>query len=87
MLTDAGRWRSRHLGVIWHPCTPVRTRPHTLPLPPIACGEGAWTMGDVPLHRRVYATLLAEALFAPSPEAYRAALAPVTREASLEASA
>jgi len=87
MLTDAGRRRSRRLGVVWYPCTQMRRRPHTLPLRPIARGEGAWAMGDMPLPPRLYATLLAEALFAPSPDVYRAALAPVTREASLEASA
>jgi adenosylmethionine-8-amino-7-oxononanoate aminotransferase len=31
---------------------------------------GALAVGDIPLYRRVYAPLLAEALFAPSPEAY-----------------
>ena len=34
---------------------------------------GALAVGDVPLYRRVYAPLLAEALFAPSPDAYLAA--------------
>jgi len=33
---------------------------------------GALAVGDVPLYRRVYAPLLAEALFAPSPDAYQA---------------
>jgi len=33
---------------------------------------GALAVGDVPLYRRVYAPLLAEALFAPSPDAYLA---------------
>lgn len=33
---------------------------------------GALAVGDIPLYRRVYAPLLAEALFAPSPDAYRA---------------
>ncbi len=31
---------------------------------------GALAVGDIPLYRRVYAPLLAEALFAPSPDAY-----------------
>ena len=33
---------------------------------------GALAVGDVPLYRRVYAPLLAEAVFAPSPDAYLA---------------
>ena len=33
---------------------------------------GALAVGDVPLYRRVYAPLLAEALFAPSPDSYAA---------------
>ena len=33
---------------------------------------GALAVGDVPLYRRVYAPLLAECLFAPSPDAYLA---------------
>ncbi|ADV28224.1 adenosylmethionine-8-amino-7-oxononanoate aminotransferase [Pseudoxanthomonas suwonensis 11-1] len=33
---------------------------------------GALAVGDIPLYRRVYAPLLAEALFAPSPDAYMA---------------
>ena len=33
---------------------------------------GALSVGDVPLYRRVYAPLLAECLFAPSPDAYLA---------------
>ncbi|MEO6365348.1 MAG: adenosylmethionine--8-amino-7-oxononanoate transaminase [Luteimonas sp.] len=33
---------------------------------------GALAVGDIPLYRRTYAPLLAEALFAPSPDAYRA---------------
>jgi adenosylmethionine---8-amino-7-oxononanoate aminotransferase len=33
---------------------------------------GALAVGDVPLYRRVYAPLLAEALFAPSPDAWHA---------------
>lgn len=42
MLTEAERWRSRDLAVLWHPCTQMREHPHTLPLLPIARGEGAW---------------------------------------------
>ncbi len=34
---------------------------------------GALAVGDVPLYRRVYAPLLIQPLFAPSPDAYRAA--------------
>jgi adenosylmethionine-8-amino-7-oxononanoate aminotransferase len=34
---------------------------------------GALAVGDIPLYRRVYAPLLTEALFAPSPDAYLAA--------------
>jgi adenosylmethionine-8-amino-7-oxononanoate aminotransferase len=33
---------------------------------------GALSVGDIPLYRRTYAPLLSEALFAPSPDAYRA---------------
>jgi adenosylmethionine-8-amino-7-oxononanoate aminotransferase len=33
---------------------------------------GALAVGDIPLYRRVYAPLLAQALFAPSPDAYLA---------------
>ena len=32
---------------------------------------GALAVGDIPLYRRVYAPLLAEAMFAPSPDAYQ----------------
>jgi adenosylmethionine-8-amino-7-oxononanoate aminotransferase len=42
MLTEAGRWRSRDLAVLWHPCTQMREHPDTLPLVPIARGDGAW---------------------------------------------
>ena len=45
MLTEAGDWRSRDLEVLWHPCTQMREHPHTLPLVPIARGEGAWLVG------------------------------------------
>ncbi|WP_045764574.1 adenosylmethionine--8-amino-7-oxononanoate transaminase [Xanthomonas albilineans] len=38
--TDA--WRKRDLSVLWHPCTQMREHPDTLPLLPIARGEGAW---------------------------------------------
>lgn len=42
--TQAGdaRWRARDLAVLWHPCTQMREHPGTLPLVPIARGEGAW---------------------------------------------
>ncbi|MBD7923998.1 adenosylmethionine--8-amino-7-oxononanoate transaminase [Xanthomonas sp. CFBP 8703] len=48
MLTDltasqtAAAWRQRDLAVLWHPCTQMREHPDTLPLLPIARGEGAW---------------------------------------------
>jgi adenosylmethionine-8-amino-7-oxononanoate aminotransferase len=50
MLTEAARWRSRDLSVLWHPCTQMREHHpgenrDTLPLVPIARGEGAWLVG------------------------------------------
>ncbi|MEP6633512.1 MAG: adenosylmethionine--8-amino-7-oxononanoate transaminase [Luteimonas sp.] len=45
MITDADRWRSRDLAVLWHPCTQMREHPDTLPLLPIAHGDGAWLVG------------------------------------------
>ena len=45
MLAEAGDWRSRDLEVLWHPCTQMREHPDTLPLVPIARGEGAWLVG------------------------------------------
>src|SRR5690606_42083589 len=42
---DADRWRSRDLAVLWHPCTQMREHPDTLPLLPVARGEGAWLVG------------------------------------------
>ena len=45
MLTEAAHWRSRDLSVLWHPCTQMREHPDTLPLVPIARGEGAWLVG------------------------------------------
>ncbi|KAB7772198.1 adenosylmethionine--8-amino-7-oxononanoate transaminase [Xanthomonas maliensis] len=36
------QWRQRDLAVLWHPCTQMREHPHTLPLVPIARGDGAW---------------------------------------------
>ncbi|KMM75875.1 adenosylmethionine-8-amino-7-oxononanoate aminotransferase [Xanthomonas sp. NCPPB 1128] len=48
MLSDltaaqmADAWRQRDLAVLWHPCTQMREHPDTLPLVPIARGEGAW---------------------------------------------
>jgi adenosylmethionine---8-amino-7-oxononanoate aminotransferase len=44
MIADA-QWRARDLAVLWHPCTQMREHPHTLPLVPIARGEGAWLIG------------------------------------------
>jgi len=38
----ADRWRQRDLAVLWHPCTQMREHPDTLPLVPIARGEGPW---------------------------------------------
>ena len=38
----ARHWRQRDLQVLWHPCTQMREHPDTLPLVPIARGEGAW---------------------------------------------
>ena len=43
--TDAERWRSRDLAVLWHPCTQMREHPDILPLVPIASGDGAWLVG------------------------------------------
>ncbi|MCC7632631.1 adenosylmethionine--8-amino-7-oxononanoate transaminase [Stenotrophomonas rhizophila] len=40
--TLADRWRQRDLAVLWHPCTQMREHPDTLPLVPIARGEGPW---------------------------------------------
>lgn len=45
MLAEADDWRDRDLSVLWHPCTQMREHPHTLPLVPIARGEGAWLIG------------------------------------------
>ncbi|HKN78213.1 MAG TPA: adenosylmethionine--8-amino-7-oxononanoate transaminase [Lysobacter sp.] len=36
---------ARDLAVLWHPCTQMREHPNTLPLVPIARGEGAWLIG------------------------------------------
>ena len=50
MITDADRWRSRDLAVLWHPCTQMREHHalasrHALPLVPIERGDGAWLIG------------------------------------------
>jgi adenosylmethionine-8-amino-7-oxononanoate aminotransferase len=50
MITDADRWRSRDLAVLWHPCTQMRehqtgTSRDSLPLVPIERGEGAYLIG------------------------------------------
>ena len=42
---DAARWRERDLAGLWHPCTQMREHPDTLPLLPIARGDGAWLVG------------------------------------------
>jgi adenosylmethionine-8-amino-7-oxononanoate aminotransferase len=41
----AAAWRERDLAVLWHPCTQMREHPDTLPLLPIARGEGPWLIG------------------------------------------
>ena len=41
----ANAWRARDLAVLWHPCTQMRDHPDTLPLLPIASGEGPWLVG------------------------------------------
>lgn len=47
MLSEADAWRSRDLAVLWHPCTQMREHADdTLPLVPIARGEGAWLIGQ-----------------------------------------
>lgn len=46
MLSEADAWRDRDLAVLWHPCTQMREHPDTLPLVPIARGEGAWLIGQ-----------------------------------------
>ena len=46
MIAADARWRARDLDVLWHPCTQMREHPHTLPLVPIARGEGAWLVGQ-----------------------------------------
>ncbi|MBB5015897.1 adenosylmethionine--8-amino-7-oxononanoate transaminase [Rehaibacterium terrae] len=45
MLAEAAQWQARDLAVLWHPCTQMAEHPHTLPLVPIARGEGAWLIG------------------------------------------
>jgi len=45
ILDEAGRWRSRDLDVLWHPCTQMREHPDVLPLVPIERGEGACLIG------------------------------------------
>ncbi|WP_245979046.1 adenosylmethionine--8-amino-7-oxononanoate transaminase [Solilutibacter pythonis] len=44
-LAEAADWQARDLDVLWHPCTQMREHPHTLPLVPIARGDGAWLEG------------------------------------------
>ena len=46
---------------------------------------GALAVGDIPLYRRIYAPLLAEAIFAPSPDAYEARPGQTAEECALEA--
>src|SRR5690606_36579116 len=45
ILSEAADWRSRDLAVLWQPCTQMREHPDTLPLLPVARGEGAWLIG------------------------------------------
>jgi adenosylmethionine---8-amino-7-oxononanoate aminotransferase len=45
MISDADQWRARDLAVLWHPCTQMREHPDTLPLLPVARGDGAWLIG------------------------------------------
>lgn len=45
MIADAHTWQQRDLAHVWHPCTQMREHPDTLPLVPIARGEGAWLVG------------------------------------------
>ncbi|KAF1709309.1 adenosylmethionine--8-amino-7-oxononanoate transaminase [Pseudoxanthomonas kalamensis DSM 18571] len=43
----ARQWRARDLAVLWHPCTQMREHlSETLPLVPIARGDGAWLVGQ-----------------------------------------
>lgn len=46
---------------------------------------GALAVGDIPLYRRVYAPLLAEALFAPSPDAFTAEAGETAEQRALRA--
>ncbi|GAB1408393.1 adenosylmethionine--8-amino-7-oxononanoate transaminase [Thermomonas brevis] len=46
---------------------------------------GALSVGDIPLYRRVYAPLLAEALFAPSPDAFLAEPGETAEQCALRA--
>jgi adenosylmethionine-8-amino-7-oxononanoate aminotransferase len=46
MIAAADAWRARDLAVLWHPCTQMKEHPDTLPLVPIARGEGAWLVGQ-----------------------------------------
>ncbi|PJK04555.1 adenosylmethionine--8-amino-7-oxononanoate transaminase [Lysobacteraceae bacterium NML91-0268] len=45
ILSEAADWQARDLAVLWHPCTQMREHPDTLPLVPIASGQGAWLTG------------------------------------------
>lgn len=45
ILSEPGRWCSRDLQVLWHPCTQMREHPDSLPLLPVARGDGAWLVG------------------------------------------
>lgn len=45
MIAEHGDWVARDLAHVWHPCTQMREHPDTLPLIPIARGDGAWLIG------------------------------------------
>ena len=51
--TDNQRWLARSRAAVWHPCTQMKVH-ETLPLVPIARGEGAWLydFDGPPLSRR-----------------------------------
>lgn len=44
-VSEAEAWRKRDLAVLWHPCTQMREHPDTLPLLPVASGQGPWLIG------------------------------------------
>ena len=38
-------WSARDLAAVWHPCTQMHDHAHTVPMIPIARGDGAWLIG------------------------------------------